>query len=102
MVPLFQENAMNEKTIERKLSASTRMRGGLSLKLAMTGIAGIPDRLILLPGGKAAFAETKAPGKKPRALQKERMGMLTALGFRCFVIDSTDMIQEVLDEIQST
>ena len=64
---------MNEKTIERKLTTDVRRRGGVALKLAATGISGMPDRLILLPGGKMAFVETKAPGKKPRALQEQRM-----------------------------
>ena len=92
---------MNEKTIERKLTTDVRRRGGVALKLAATGISGMPDRLILLPGGKMAFVETKAPGKKPRALQEQRMLMLEHLGFRCFVIDSVGRIGEVLDDIQT-
>ena len=92
---------MNEKAIERKLTTDARNRGGVALKLAATGISGMPDRLILLPGGRMAFVETKAPGKKPRALQEQRMLMLERLGFRCFVIDSVGRIREVLDEIQT-
>lgn len=94
-------NAMNEKTIERKLTAMVMTRGGIAVKLAATGISGMPDRLILLPGGRMAFVETKATGKKPRALQEQRMLMLERLGFRCFVIDSVGRIREVLDEIQT-
>lgn len=93
---------MNEKTIELKLTAMVRTRGGIAVKLAVTGISGMPDRLILLPGGRTAFVETKAPGKRPRALQEQRMLMLERLGFHCFVIDSEERIREVLDEIQTT
>lgn len=92
---------MTEKAIEMRLTAMTRSYGGVAVKLAATGISGMPDRLILLPGGRMAFVETKAPGKKPRALQEQRMLMLERLGFRCFVIDSVGRIREVLDEIQT-
>ena len=92
---------MTEKAIEMRLAAAVRSYGGVAVKLAATGISGMPDRLILLPGGRMAFVETKAPGKKPRALQEQRMLMLERLGFRCFVIDSVGRIREVLDEIQT-
>ena len=62
----------------------------------------VPDRLLLLPGGRLAFVEVKAPGKKPRPLQRRRMEQLTALGFRVFVLDSKEQIGEILDEVQAT
>jgi len=65
------------------------------------GMDGMPDRLILLPGGMMAFAELKAPGKKPRPLQLLRKRQLEALGFRVYVIDHPDHIGGVLDEIQT-
>ncbi|MEG2285747.1 MAG: hypothetical protein RSB90_09290 [Eubacterium sp.] len=37
-----------------------RKLGGVYLKL--TGIKGIPDRIVLLPGGKVGFIELKALG----------------------------------------
>ena len=58
--------------------------------------------MILLPGGKIAFAELKAPGKKPRPLQIARHKVLMKLGFRVYVIDSVEQIGVILDEIQST
>ena len=60
-----------------------------------------PDRLILLPGGKAAFAELKAPGKTLRPLQAVRKRQLEALGFRVYVIDSIEQIGGVLDELSA-
>lgn len=59
----------------------------------------MPDRIILLPGGRMAFAELKAPGKKPRRLQLARHRLLRRLGFRVYVIDSTGQIGGVIDEI---
>lgn len=63
------------------------------------GFAGMPDRLILLPDGHIAFAELKAPGKKPRPLQLSRHRLLEGLGFKVYVIDSTDQIEQILTEI---
>ena len=55
-----------EKTIERKLVQAVHLMGGLALKFVSPGLDGVPDRVVLLPGGKAAFVELKAPGKKMR------------------------------------
>lgn len=92
---------MHEKSIESKLAAEVRKHGGMAPKFVSPGLDGVPDRLILLPGGKAAFAELKAPGKTLRPLQAVRKRQLEKLGFRVFVIDSTEQIGGVLDELQA-
>ena len=74
----------------------------MCLKFVSPNFDGMPDRLILLPGGKIAFAELKAPGKKPRPLQIARHNTLMKFGFRVYVIDSVEQIGGILDEIQST
>ncbi|MFR1270047.1 MAG: VRR-NUC domain-containing protein [[Eubacterium] siraeum] len=93
---------MREKQIEQKLVQAVRKSGGMCLKFVSPNFDGMPDRLILLPGGKIAFAELKAPGKKPRPLQLARHKTLTNLGFRVYVIDSAEQIGAILDEIQSS
>jgi hypothetical protein len=92
---------MREKSIESKLTAEVRRLGGLAPKFVSPGLDGVPDRLILLPGGKVAFAELKAPGKTLRPLQAVRKRQLEALGFRVFVIDSIEQIGGVLDELSA-
>ena len=93
---------MREKQVEKKLVEAVRKRGGLCLKFISPGLAGVPDRIVLLPGGHMAFAELKTPGGKPRPLQAVRGGQLRALGFRVYVIDRIDQIGGVLDEISAT
>ena len=51
-----------EKTIEHKLVKAVHLMGGLALKFISPGFDGVPDRVVLLPGGKAAFVELKATG----------------------------------------
>ena len=90
---------MREKNIETRLVAEVRRRGGLAPKFVSPGLDGVPDRLILLPGGKIVLAELKAPGKTLRPLQALRKRQLEKLGFRVFVIDDAEQIGGVLDAI---
>lgn len=93
---------MREKTIEQKFRAAVKAVGGLALKFTSPGFDGVPDRLALLPGGKMAFVEVKAPGEKPRPLQLARHRLLRRLGFRVYVLDEESQIGGIVDEIQST
>ena len=90
---------MYERTIEQKLAARARAMGGIAPKFTSPGFDGMPDRPVLLPGGRMGFVELKAPGKKPRALQLARHRLLRRLGFKVFVIDEINQIDSVLEEI---
>lgn len=93
---------MREKRIEQKLVATVKKMGGICPKFVSPGLDGIPDRLVLLPGGRLAFVEVKVLGKKPRPLQKVRHEMLRRLGFAVYVLDDIKKIGAMLDEIQSS
>ena len=90
---------MREKTIEKKLSDEVKKRGGLAPKFTSPGFDGMPDRIVLMPGGHIAFVEVKAPGKAPRPLQKARHRMLRRLEFKVYVLDDESEIGGILDEI---
>ena len=90
-----------EREIERKLVEAVRKTGGLALKFVSPGWSGAPDRIVLLPGGKAGFVEVKAPGKKPRPLQARRKKQLEQLGYKVFVLDGTGQIGGIIDEIRT-
>ena len=93
---------MKEKTIEKKLILAAKNMGGIALKFMNPGLDGMPDRIVLLPEGRIAFVEVKAPGKKPGPLQLARHDMLRRLGFKVFVLDDTSQIGDILDEIRTT
>lgn len=93
---------MREKTIEHKLVVATKNMGGIALKLVSPGFDGMPDRIVLLPGGHMAFVEVKAPNIKPRPLQTARHKLLQNLGFKVFVLDNTEQIGWIIDEIRTT
>jgi len=93
---------MLEKEIELHLVMVVKKMGGRAVKFISPGFDGMPDRLVLLPEGKCGFVEVKAPGKKPRALQLVRIKMLKALGFKAYVLDSKEQIEEIIDDIRAT
>lgn len=93
---------MLERDVEKALVRQVRQRGGIAFKFVSPGYDGVPDRLVLLPKGKLAFVELKAPRMKMRALQLKRKEQLEALGHLVYCLDDINQIGGVLDEIQST
>ena len=89
---------MLEKVIEQKLRKGIKAIGGLCLKWESPGFTGVPDRMILLPGGRIFFAETKAPGKKERKRQEYVHKQLRTLGFTVYAtVDSEEKVQQIID-----
>lgn len=93
---------MREKTIEQHLVKAVKNTGGIAPKLVSPGFDGMPDRLVLLPGGRIGFVEVKAPGREPRPLQVARHELLRRLGFKVYVLDDPEQIGGMLDEIRTT
>ncbi|MFB0830927.1 VRR-NUC domain-containing protein [Brevibacillus laterosporus] len=91
---------MREKDIEAYLRKQVKAIGGRAYKFESPGNAGVPDRLVLFPGGRAAFVELKAPGKKPTALQLAQGKKISGLGFTVLVIDSKEGVDEFIREHQ--
>ena len=90
---------MREKTIEKKLILAIKDMGGIAPKFMSPGFDGMLDRIVLLPGGRMGFVEVKAPGKVPRPLQEARHRMLRMLGFKVYVLDRAERINQILEDI---
>lgn len=73
--------------------------GGIALKFVSPGMAGVPDRIVLLQKAKIAFVELKAPGKKMRPLQIKRKRQLEELGFSVYCIDSFEAIDDFIKDV---
>ena len=95
---------MRENEVEKQFVEAVRAAGGQALKFTSQSMNGVPDRLVSpttaiapsAPGGKAAFAELKAPGKQMRILQRKRRLQLEALGFPVFCVDRPEQIQPAI------
>lgn len=87
---------MREKIIEEYLRDEVKAQGGRAYKFTSPGNDGVPDRLVLLPEGKVAFVELKAPGKQPTKLQKLQQKRIRDLGFEVLNIDSKAGVDEFI------
>ena len=87
---------MLEREIEQKLRDCVRALGGLCLKLTCPGFVGVPDRLILMPGGILCFVELKRPGERERPIQRNVQARLRRLGFTVFSsVDGPERVDAV-------
>ena len=85
--------------IESSLVDKIKVNRGFCLKFTSPSMTGIPDRIILLPKGKIGFVETKRPGGEPRPIQKKRIRQFKDLGFKVYVLDSKENIDEIMKRI---
>ncbi|BFL45645.1 VRR-NUC domain-containing protein [Lactonifactor longoviformis] len=90
---------MRENEVEKAFVDAVKKAGGKAVKFTSQTMNGVPDRLVLLPCGKCAFVELKAPGKQMRMLQRKRREQLLALGFPVFCVDRPEQIQPVMEAL---
>jgi hypothetical protein len=89
-----------ESKIEAYLVRACSKRGWSCWKFASPGRKGVPDRIILIPGGKAVFIEVKSPEGQLSKLQGLLIEKLSQLGFLCFVVASYEEVDNVLGYIE--
>lgn len=89
----------SEKVIERKLVEAVKANGGMCIKLLCDNLLGLPDRMVLMPHSKIAFAELKTTGQKPRRIQVFMHNRLRNLGFRVEVIDTIEGINDFINSL---
>ena len=89
---------MRENVVEKRLGNYIKSKGGLCLKWVSPGFTGVPDRIVLMPGGKIIFVEVKRPGLKdgrtPRQIRVAEQ--LQKLGFTVLRLDDVGGIDEYL------
>lgn len=91
---------MREKLIEEDLRDKVKYLGGKAYKWISPGNNGMPDRIVVMPGGKIVFVELKATGQKSTDLQKAKQAELRKLGCTVYSdVDSKDKVNQLLREI---
>ena len=94
-----------EKHEEAKLVRELKRLGIHHIKLTSPGRRGLPDRLILLPEGKAVFIELKAPGREGKLSpnQEIEISRLKLLSFPLLVSsDAAECVEWILQFIRDT
>lgn len=95
----MKEDGMKERELEEKLVDAVKKMGGICPKWVSPGMNGMPDRIVILPS-RIGFVEVKAPGKKPRVLQKRLHARLRHLGCLVYVLDDPEDIPAVLEAVR--
>lgn len=91
---------MRESELEKKFKKMAREAGGRAYKFVSPGSDGVPDRLVVFPGGRIGFVELKQKGEKPRKLQQYRIKELESMGCFVAVVDDLESAQEVIARIK--
>lgn len=83
---------MKENATEKMLRKEVAARGGFCVKLDPTGVVGIPDRLVILPGAILFVEVKRAKGGRIAELQHWWAGQLAARGaVHRFVVGNADV-----------
>ena len=90
---------MLESRIERALVRGIKRAGGWAIKLVSPGNAGVPDRLVLLPGGLVIFVELKQDTGRLSPLQKEMHTRLRELGMQVRTLYGMDQVHQFVEEV---
>lgn len=89
-----------ENRVESLLYDGVKRLGGMAFKFISPGMAGVPDRLVCLPGGEVHFVELKADGGRPSKLQERRIAQLRKLGHTAMVLTGRDEVLHYLDNLR--
>ncbi len=89
---------IREASLERWLRKVVAERKGRCIKLLQNN--GIPDRLVLLPGGKVVFVELKTPLNDLQPLQTWWMQKIMDLGFEATCVNSKESIIKLLNRLE--
>lgn len=91
---------MRERVIERALFRGVAKLGGYCYKWISPGANGVPDRLVVLPGGRILFVETKAPNGVVDELQRYQLQKLQGLGAEVRIVASQEDVMTLLAELR--
>lgn len=90
--------AFRESKVESYFVKQLKQRGAFPWKFVSPGKRGVPDRIIIKPGGAILFVELKAPGEKPTKQQAHRIKEMQAQGCKVYVIDSIRGVDAFMEE----
>jgi hypothetical protein len=88
-----------ERDVERALVKGIEALGGKAFKFVSPGNAGVPDRLVCLPGGRIVFVELKEVGGRVSGLQLSQITRLSRLGHKVRVLKGRAEVDAFLAEI---
>ncbi len=92
---------MKESTIEARLVREVKKRGGLCYKFTSPGSPGVPDRIVVLPGGVTVYVELKTEIGRLAKIQKWQIEELRKRGAVVRVLKGIGQVLAFLEEVDS-
>lgn len=90
---------MRESAIEAMLVRSVVERGGLCYKLVSPGNPGVPDRIVIVPGGRVIFVELKTETGRLSAMQQWQHAELRERGAEARVLRGAEQVRGFVREV---
>ena len=90
---------MLEKSIESSLGRAVQRRGGLWYKFVSPGQPGVPDRIIVVPGGRIVFVELKTLQGRLEKIQQWQIDRLREAGADVRVVRGSAEAKALVEEL---
>lgn len=91
---------MREKDIERWLGERLKELGCLYYKFVSPSTPGVPDRIVILPGGNTIYVEMKTEAGRLSSVQKRQIARMRGRGADVRVVRGADEAKELLREVK--
>lgn len=92
---------MKESKIESRLVQMVRERGGLCYKFVSPGNPGVPDRIVITPGGRTVYVELKTEIGRLAAIQQWQLEEMRKRGADVRVLKGLDQVKAFVEEVFS-
>jgi hypothetical protein len=92
--------AISEWRIESRLKKGVERLGGRCDKFVSPGRRNVTDRIVLMPIERVYFVELKKEGEEPNGGQLREHARLRKMGFKVYVLDSFELVDQFLRMIQ--
>lgn len=89
---------MRERDVEQLLVDAVKKSGGKAYKFVSPGNAGVPDRVVCLPGGRVVFVELKAEGGRLSKIQDAQIRLLRQMGQAVEVVTGPDGVHAFFEK----
>ena len=90
---------MTEAQIEKSMEKIIRDRGGLCWKFVSPNLPGVPDRIVVLPGGHVIFVELKTEVGRVAKIQSWIIGELHKRGADVRILRGLQAVKNFVEEV---
>lgn len=89
-----------EASVERYFVGRLRKAGCLVYKFVSPGNDGVPDRIVITPGGRVIFVELKTEYGKTSKIQDYQIKRLVAHGQTVWILRGSEEVNLFVEEIR--